>query len=909
MQKSYIENIRMSNKFNPSSPFIKEIGGINTKLNRKIAGLVNPVELSYFNNIDQIISMLRDKILISYQEKLIEAQIQQLSLEKLDIDKCEICLKVPDALMDKVFFSDYQSIGKEKSSFEFVSIKGRRDRLSVSHSRSIGTINKGFNKKSNRSFYTKKYKIILDGDDYRSVEIYVGEKQHRNNKTRSGIEYNVEIHFIPTRFTIEQISLIFSHIKSKFGTRQYKQVIENARVRRLDTGFMFHGVSQLYGFLYTNENKYKYGDSYPDYDNTPQETSYIGSLKNSNIVAYEKVLKEFKFFATYKGSSISGHDYSDLAANIKGLQEWYNSRVSTFRVEARHYSKPFFKLTQLSSINNRLGNVLILKPRYLSLLKDDELRALINDKSLYKRVQMLSLIRSRGHLVDSDLFYFFDKRKLKKSHVKLLRQFVKVILEPANYFDAPFIEYNYSEQALKCKNYLKRIAAKRVIENPIDISFHNDKIVYIEGCAGAGKTTLISDQIEKININRSCKVLVWTFTNKSKDDISEGITRRFKEVYSSNIEITTISSWCSQNLMKTGKIVGKVIDQDESIKIISKLFYDCLPEFESLKKRKSFKKVTPESIYSVISHMRNFESPMLDDSIKKVNEHLLPFSKLIEHVYLKYEDFKKANLRQDFDGLIELVSNKLKSVTNMKRFMGSVQYLFVDEVQDLNSRQWDILRSISQFGIKIMVVGDPAQSMYQFRGATPQKLYNQDLQIYKLVINYRSTTQICAVTNEYRKMISNRLKSAYSNKREGDLPRLKVEDDINDAIKWIACDIKQRNIQKDDVFVLCRFNSQREMVELQFEKTFGKKHRYKIMTFHASKGLQARTVYVLDPRFKWMGFTNGDEELCNMYVALSRAEENLIIVKSGTAVISDTDRQYKKRNLLDYLDDTYFQIE
>lgn len=897
----------MSNKFSPNSPFIKEVGGIKLKLNKIIASLVDPVELSYFNNIDKIISIIRDKKLVSYQESLIEAQIQQLSTQRLDIDKVEICLKVPNTLMDKVFKSNSQD--KSKNSFEFVSVKDRRDRLSVSYSGSIGTINKGFNKNSNKAFYTKKYKIVLDGDDYRSFEIYVGERTHRKNNGRAGVEYNVEIHFIPTRFTLEQISLIFSHIKSKFGSRQYKQVIENARVRRLDTGFMFHGVSQLYGFLYTNDGKYKHGDSYPEYYDTPQETSYIGSLNNSNIVAYEKVLKEFKFFATYKGSSISGHDYSDLAESIEGLQEWYNSRITTFRVEARHYSKPFFKISQLASITNGLGSVLILKPRYLSLLKDEELKALIYDKSLYKRLQIFSLIKSRVDLADSELFYFFDELTLKNTHYQLIQDFVEVILNPRNATDAPLIEYNYSKQAMKCKNDLKRIAAKRVIENPSDISFHKDKIVYIEGCAGAGKTTLISNQLEKLSVNRSCKVLVWTFTNESKEDISEGIARRFGEDYSSNIEITTISSWCSRNLRKTGNIFGKVIDQEESIKIISDLFDDCLPEFESFKKAKSFTKVTPESIYSVISHLRNFESPDLSESIKKVNENLLPFSKFIEHVHLKYEDFKKANLRQDFDGLIELASNKLKFVSNIKRFMGSVRYLFVDEVQDLNSRQWDILRAINQFGVKIMVVGDPAQSMYQFRGATPQKLFNQDLQIYKLVINYRSTTQICAVTNEYRKMISNRLKSAYSYKREGELPRLKVEDDISGAIKWIACDIKQLRIQNDDVFILCRFNSQREKVELQFNKTFGKKHQCKIMTFHASKGLQARTVYVLDPRFKWMGFTNGDEELCNMYVALSRAEENLIIVKSGTAVISDIDRQYKKRNFLDYIDDSYFQIE
>jgi superfamily I DNA/RNA helicase len=108
---------------------------------------------------------------------------------------------------------------------------------------------------------------------------------------------------------------------------------------------------------------------------------------------------------------------------------------------------------------------------------------------------------------------------------------------------------------------------------------------------------------------------------------------------------------------------------------------------------------------------------------------------------------------------------------------------------------------------------------------------------------------------------------------------------------------------------LCRFHKHLDAVDKLLKAEFKKDHSIKSMTFHASKGLQAEHVYVIDPRFRWMGFTDANEELCNMYVALSRAKRWLTIIRSTAATVDNKDdKNYRKRNLLDEIDSKLCEI-
>ena len=87
----------------------------------------------------------------------------------------------------------------------------------------------------------------------------------------------------------------------------------------------------------------------------------------------------------------------------------------------------------------------------------------------------------------------------------------------------------------------------------------------------------------------------------------------------------------------------------------------------------------------------------------------------------------------------------------IQKYKSQYHYIFVDEFQDTDKRQYEFVRSFE--GANLFIIGDALQSLYGFRGAdsTLIKSIASDLEweVHKLTYNYRSTTDICNYANEY----------------------------------------------------------------------------------------------------------------------------------------------------------------
>jgi len=86
-----------------------------------------------------------------------------------------------------------------------------------------------------------------------------------------------------------------------------------------------------------------------------------------------------------------------------------------------------------------------------------------------------------------------------------------------------------------------------------------------------------------------------------------------------------------------------------------------------------------------------------------------------------------------------------------------ITHLLVDEVQDLNSFQFDIInRLYSAFRLSLFFVGDIDQCLYQFRNARPEQIValQDDFEIYNLPLNYRSLPDIILAAS--RVIVNNR---------------------------------------------------------------------------------------------------------------------------------------------------------
>ena len=117
----------------------------------------------------------------------------------------------------------------------------------------------------------------------------------------------------------------------------------------------------------------------------------------------------------------------------------------------------------------------------------------------------------------------------------------------------------------------------------------------------------------------------------------------------------------------------------------------------------------------------------------------LLISMYFKDYYIKWQQEKEYNKSQSFDDMIRCIREALK--TNdalLDALRNKYKYGIIDEFQDTNQRQFDIFKSIFMCeNHRIIVVGDPKQSIYSFQGADVN-VYNkakEEIKNSKEIIN------------------------------------------------------------------------------------------------------------------------------------------------------------------------------
>jgi DNA helicase-2/ATP-dependent DNA helicase PcrA len=162
----------------------------------------------------------------------------------------------------------------------------------------------------------------------------------------------------------------------------------------------------------------------------------------------------------------------------------------------------------------------------------------------------------------------------------------------------------------------------------------------------------------------------------------------------------------------------------------------------------------------------------------------------------------------------------------LEKYRQKFKYILVDEFQDTNSLQYGIIQFLAKYpgsSQNICVVGDDAQSIYAFRGATIQNIldFEKDypgLSVYKLEQNYRSTNYIVQAANDVIAHNSRQIrKKIFTNKGEG--TPIKVVQSItdNDEARAVAASIVEMKLRyrlkNEDFAILYRINAQSRVFE------------------------------------------------------------------------------------------------
>ncbi len=377
--------------------------------------------------------------------------------------------------------------------------------------------------------------------------------------------------------------------------------------------------------------------------------------------------------------------------------------------------------------------------------------------------------------------------------------------------------------------------------------------VMIVAGAGSGKTRVLTYRIANIMQKGvdPFNILSLTFTNKAAREMRE----RIESVVgpeARNLWMGTFHSVFAKLLRYEAHRLGypsnfTIYDTDDSKSLIKSI----LKEMEL-----DDKVYKPSMVLSRISSAKNnLISPdgYAQDAEIKDNDASAQ-RPLMGEIYSRYQlrCFKSGAM--DFDDLLFNTNKILKQFPDaLSKYQHKFKYILVDEYQDTNYSQYVIVRRLAAMHENICVVGDDAQSIYAFRGATIENILNfkkdyKDAKIFKLEQNYRSTQTIVKASGGVIKNNKDQLqKEVWTDNVLGDKIKVLRAISDNEEAKLVAENVFEHKMlhhaYNKDFAVLYRTNSQSRALEEAFRRA---NIGYKIvggMSFYQRKEIKDLLAY------------------------------------------------------------------
>jgi DNA helicase-2/ATP-dependent DNA helicase PcrA len=142
----------------------------------------------------------------------------------------------------------------------------------------------------------------------------------------------------------------------------------------------------------------------------------------------------------------------------------------------------------------------------------------------------------------------------------------------------------------------------------------------------------------------------------------------------------------------------------------------------------------------------------IDEVSKRMQKPRVTPEQMVQ-VYTAYESIKKQELAIDFEDVLLLCSAMMEEERDVReRVQDQYRYFTIDEYQDISPIQQRLINAWLGTRTDICVVGDPAQTIYSFAGATPVFLNSftqrfPDAEVIRLTTGYRSTPEITFAAN------------------------------------------------------------------------------------------------------------------------------------------------------------------
>jgi DNA helicase-2/ATP-dependent DNA helicase PcrA len=284
-----------------------------------------------------------------------------------------------------------------------------------------------------------------------------------------------------------------------------------------------------------------------------------------------------------------------------------------------------------------------------------------------------------------------------------------------------------------------------------DAATYGEGSLLIVAGAGTGKTRTLVHRVAHL-LERGVKaerILLLTFTRRAAQEMLARVERLVGST-SRQVHGGTFHGTGHRLLRKFGKHAGvggdfTILDQEDGADLMN----IARAQLGYADRKKRFPK--KEALHAIYSQHINTDVPIpeiLSNDYPQYEE----FSADVLRIFADYTQRKSERNLVDYDDLLLFWSAMLDAPGLGDRIAALYDQLLVDEYQDTNVMQARILRGMCRDHRSLTVVGDDAQSIYAFRGATVRNILDfprvfPGAHIITLAQNYRSTQPILDTSN------------------------------------------------------------------------------------------------------------------------------------------------------------------
>ena len=384
----------------------------------------------------------------------------------------------------------------------------------------------------------------------------------------------------------------------------------------------------------------------------------------------------------------------------------------------------------------------------------------------------------------------------------------------------------------------------------------NGPVMVIAG-PGSGKTRVLTYRIAYMmeqGINPR-NILTLTFTNKAAREMKERLEKVVGQ-QSNYVWAGTFHSIFAKILRIEADKIGfppsfTIYDSDDTKSMLNHIVKDLQLDSKLYTANLLYNRISSakSELISPASYL-NDHVLIEEDKAKKVP--------LVGQIYYNYTERCKNAGAMDFDDLLfnTFILFHRNPDNVLEKYQQKFKYLLVDEFQDTNFLQYAILKKLIKYPDSqhnLCIVGDDAQSIYAFRGATIENIldFSKDfpqLQTFKLEQNYRSGQYIVNAANNVinynHRQIKKEIWTSQADSAKISTVRALSDDEESRKVVDAIFEHKNRNhITNSEIAILYRTNAQSRNFEEHLRRANIPYKIYGGMSFYQRKEVKDLLAY------------------------------------------------------------------